>query len=477
MGSSRKSPLPNDDVSDSVEDAFERALEEILARVFASRTESEPRVAVAFSGGLDSSVLLRLAADWIAQRGLSLHAFHVHHGLSPQADRWVMHCSDVARIAGVRFAHRRIEVRAAGVGVEQAARAARYRALGQMCAEHEVELLLTAHHLDDQAETVLLQMLRGAGVAGLSGMEQASAPHALLGYDTTCVGRPLLGVARSELHEFAQRRSLPWVEDESNTNLHYTRNRLRHAVLPSLQQNFPGYQRMLSRSAQHAADAQELLDELGDADLRECRQGDIPDAGLDVAYLLTLSPARFNNLVRRWFATCNLRMPSTAWLAQLRKQVMEAGEGAAVRVTHPDCELWRYRGRLLLAPRVAQAVMEAVPINFRWQGERELQFKEFGGTLVFEPAENGVQREWLEKQQMILRHRSGGERLKLAPNRPMRTLKQHFQTLALPPWQRTRLPVVAVGSTVLFAAGIGMNAGVPTYGSGNCMLLRWQADA
>ncbi|HAV36197.1 MAG TPA: tRNA lysidine(34) synthetase TilS, partial [Massilia sp.] len=252
----------------------------------ALRAQSSPSsIALACSGGLDSMVLLHLASNWCRAHGVKLFAFHVHHGLSPHADAWLAHVEAGAAALGVASDHRRVQVDKHGSGTEAAARKLRYRALGEMCRAHGATLLLTAHHLDDQAETVLLQLLRGSGPAGLSGMDAANSAPELLGNPALVMARPLLPLARAELEAYAGEHALAWVEDESNQDPRYARNALRHQVMPALADAFPGFQQRFARSAAHAQSAQRLLDELAEQDLA----ASLVDDAVDVARLRAMS--------------------------------------------------------------------------------------------------------------------------------------------------------------------------------------------
>jgi tRNA(Ile)-lysidine synthase len=425
-------------------------------------------VAVACSGGLDSAVLLRLAAAYCARHALPLFAFHVHHGLSPNADAWLDHCAAAAAQLGVSFAARRVTLARDGQGTEATARAARYAALGALCTEHGCQLLLTAHHLDDQAETVLLQLLRGSGPAGLSGMDAYNGAARLLGSETVVMARPLLDVPRAALAAYARAHGVAHVEDESNADPRHARNALRHGAMPALAAAFPGYQERIARAAAHVQAAQRLLDELAAQDLAACETGGM----LDCTRLRTLSTDRLNNLLRHWFRVRGLALPSTAWLDEMRTQALEAVGDAQVLVTHPGCHVRRYRERLALTPRLGPAP-EAV--SFRWQHDTVLAFPAFDGRLHFDPAETGLEPAWLAQADLTLGLRAGGERVKPAPNRPTRSLKQHFQTLDVPPWERERLPVVQRGGTLLYAAGVGMDCRHMTSQPG--IVLRWEARA
>lgn len=456
----------------SVKDAFERALGDILARVAVSANTTNPcAFAVAYSGGLDSAALLHLATDYVRAHGHMLFAFHVHHGLSPNADSWLAHCEQQCAALGLRFDARRVALQRRGEGVEQAARISRYAALGELCRMHTIPVLLTAHHQDDQAETVLLQMLRGSGVAGLSGMGRVSPAPALVGDDSLLIGRPLLDVSRDALQRFVTAREIQYVEDESNTDIRYARNALRHQLMPVLCAAFPGFQERIGRTALHAQSAQRLLNELAAQDLATCSDGE----SVDIPRLRMLSGDRIDNLLRHWFSSRGIRMPATAWLAELREQLLDAKDDARIRVTHPDCEVRRHRGRAFLTARMNDAVLEGAPVPFQWRGETSLCFENFGGCLHFDLTEQGVDSTWLREQRLWIGWRRGGEKLKPALNRSTRSLKHHYQALGVPAWERERLPLVRVESGLLFAAGIGLHWGGFPVRSGTAICLRWEA--
>jgi len=492
------------------------------ARVQAGNT---PKIAIALSGGLDSSALLHLAHACATEQGVKLHAFHIHHGLSPNADAWLAHCEQACAALGVPFQARRVElVRKDKTGTEEAARKARYAALGALCREHGIELLLTAHHQDDQAETVLLQLLRGSGPAGLSGMDAANTAASLLANDQLVMARPLLTASRKQLDQYVTAHGITHIHDESNDDPRFARNALRRTIMPALADAFPGFQERLARSASHAQSAQRLLTELAQQDLALCLDGDC----LDMSQLRLLSLDRIHNLLRHWFGTRGLRMPSAAWLAETVTQLLEARDDAQVLVTHPDCHVRRYRDRLHLTPKLAdlegtrEDQFDQTPgTPFRWNGEAQMAFPAYGGVLHFDvvaavaakPGEGadataaptaavdvivsapsgidtgnplsagldtanalptGVDADWLRSQPLLIEFRRGGERLKRADNRPTRPLKYHFQELNIPAWERGRLPVVRAGKELIFAAGIGMDCKHLGAGAGR-IRLRWQA--
>jgi tRNA(Ile)-lysidine synthase len=468
-----------------LDNAFERALETILARVFVSAPDRAAlaskniAIAIAYSGGLDSSVLLDLAARYAHQRNIRLHAFHVHHGLSPNADAWTRHCEEQCVRLGVAFECRRIVLDPGRDGIEQAARKGRYAALGEMCRLHGVGLLLTAHHLDDQAETVLLQLLRGSGIAGLSGMEESNSAPELLGGISPSIGRPLLQVSRAMLEAWRSARNIAHVEDESNSNPRFARNALRRAM-PLIADAFPGFQQRIARSARHAASAQRLLNELAMQDFANC--ADVSDSAcLDLSRARNLSQDRIDNLFRYWFAEKGMRMPSTAWLAEMQEQLFNAAEDAQLKVTHPDGEVHRYRGKAFLTRRLAD-VPDPEAIRFCWNGETEIRFPSFHGVLHFVEREHGapegqgtgIERTWLLQQELVLRPRGPGDQLRPAHNRPRRALKYHYQALGIPPWNRPHLPVIStVAGKLIFAAGIGPDRANAPPGE---IIVSWKSD-
>jgi tRNA(Ile)-lysidine synthase len=457
---------------------FERATDAALQRVAG---EAAPALAIALSGGLDSSALLHLAHAYAQAHGVTLHAFHIHHGISANADAWLAHCEQACAALGVTFAARRVTlVRKEKTGTEEAARKSRYAALGALCAEHGVKLLLTAHHQDDQAETVLLQLLRGSGPAGLSGMDAANAAPELLGNPELVMARPLLPVSRKQLAAYVAEHAIAHINDESNDDPRFARNALRHKVMPALADAFPGFQERFARSAQHAQSAQRLLTELAEQDLAQCLDGDC----IDIGKLRALSTDRANNMLRHWFQLRQLRMPSAAWLSEMLVQLLEARDGAQPLITHPDCHVRRHRDRLHITPKLAdlegtrEDEFDKEPgTSFKWNGETELAFPAYGGVLHFDLAaegEHGLDADWLRTQQLLIEFRRGGERLKPAHNRPTRGLKYHYQALDIPAWERSRLPVVSAPKQLLFAAGIGMDCNKLVDGAGR-LRLRWQA--
>ncbi|RZA22676.1 MAG: tRNA(Ile)-lysidine synthetase, partial [Lysobacteraceae bacterium] len=299
--------------------------------------------------------------------------------------------------------------------------------------------------------------------AGLAGMDTANRAPGLLGDPQLLMARPLLPLSRAQLEDYARAEGLEWVEDESNSDPRYARNALRHAVMPALAENFPGYQARLARGAAHVQAAQRILDEVAGQDLAACLDGDL----IDLERLQGFSRDRIDNLLRHLFATRGLAMPSTAWLGEMVSQLLSAREDAQLKVTHPACHIRRHRGKLHITPKLPElagmrdpddeGVLVKEGERFAWRGEAALAFPAYGGVLHFEPAAQGFDAAWLRSQPLSIDFRKGGERLKPASNRPTRGLKAHYQALGVPAWERERAPVIWAGSELLFAAGIGMD--------------------
>lgn len=451
---------------------FERVLEWASARVFALMPPHEGRaaLAVAYSGGMDSTVLLHLAHAWAVKKGWRLVAFHIHHGLNRQAEAWLAHCGRVCACLGVDFDARRVMVQDAGEGVEAAARTARYAALADLCRCHGVDLLLTAHHEDDQAETVLMQLLRGSGTAGLSGMEVLGPVPGETGNSGLLLLRPLLSVSRQSIASWAAAQRLNWVEDDSNQDTRYARNALRQHVMPVLSGLFPGFASRLSRSACHMQAAERLLTVLAEADYQACRSGD----GLDARRAASLDEERFNNLFRFWLHLYGMRMPSAAWLKEARSQLLDARQDAQVMLKLEGALVRRYRQRLVLLSQAAESGTPPAGLRLPllWQGESRLFLAAFGGAFSFEPAEEGVDAGWLRSQPLYAAAYHGKAVFKDHERRPGRLLKAHYQERAVPPWERERLPLLYAGETLLFAAGIGMAAACTGKG-GDRIRIAW----
>jgi tRNA(Ile)-lysidine synthase len=423
------------------------------------------RLTVGYSGGLDSTVLLHLLAGLRASHGFSLRALHVHHGLSPHADAWSAHCGRQCERLGVPLSVTRVRVESVGEGPEAAAREARYRAFAQL----DTDVLALAHHRDDEAETVLLQLLRGGGPKGLAAMPEA---RWLEGRRVRLV-RPLLSASRAELESWAHGHGIEWIEDESNRLTHLTRNALRHEILPLVESRFPGAVATLARAAGQFAETAALLDQLADLDAREV----VSPAGLDVARLADLPEPRARNLLRRHLEQSGATIHQ-ANLREALRQILDARGDARVEVAFGGCSLRRFRGRALVvrsSGRLAAKGTGSASSSVAWRGESVLDLVVRGnalGRLRFQAVKGvGVR---LEPGPVSIRFRRGGEALRTDPRRPRRCLKDLLREAAVPPWQRTQLPLVYVGDCLAWVAEIGSDAAFSVEHGEPGWLITWE---
>ncbi|WP_246585385.1 tRNA lysidine(34) synthetase TilS [Thiorhodospira sibirica] len=391
---------------------------------------------LAYSGGLDSHVLLH-AMQLLAQHdaSLSLQAVHIHHGLNPQADHWVEHCQQICAALEVPLTVQRINARpSTGYSLEDFARRQRYQLLAKALPPGAG--LLLAQHQDDQAETLLLQLLRGAGLAGLASM----APWQP--FAQGFMARPWLEVSRSTLAQYAHTHQLRWIEDDSNQDTRFDRNYLRHEILPRLQQRFPGTVATLARAAKHQAQAQDLLGELARRDLDSVRA--LTPGQLSIAGLRLLKPARQVNALRYWLHEKGLPMPPQARLHSGLAQLLTARHDASPHITWEGAELRRYRDTLYAMPPLAP---HDPRISLPWDGQSVLRLETL--NLCLTPAELPALTPPLRPDETLwVRFRQGGETLPWQGH--TQSLKKRFQAAGIPPWERERIPLIYRGECLIY---------------------------
>lgn len=414
----------------------------MVADCLAGHVAPHRRLMLALSGGLDSIVLLHALLTLRNSHPFELQAVHVHHGLSPHADDWAGFCARLCAAQAVKLGCHRVRIALDDpAGIEAAARRERMRIFSML----DADFLLTAHHQDDQAETLLLQLLRGAGPRGLAAMATAQAHP---GWRATQL-RPLLGISRAEILDHARSHDLAWVEDESNPDPRYRRNALRQQVMPVLARHFPGAGATLARAAALQADAAELLEDLARIDAAAAIDRD----RLDCAALAVLSAPRARNLLRYFIELRGQPMPSARRLNEALHQLCDARADARVCVVIGAAEIRRFRGGAYV---VLPGANPEAPV--RWSGEAELRLPGLGALRLQPVAGQGLSRSRLGRGDVTLATRAGGERLRLAPQGRLRSLKNLLQERAVAPWLRASLPVLKCGGELVWAAGIGCHA-------------------
>jgi len=423
------------------------------------------RLLVSYSGGIDSHVLLHAVWGLRAQLQAQIVAIHVNHGLQAEASEWAEKCSEFCSSHQIPITI--VAVNASpgkGESPEAAARNSRYQALRDLMLEGDI--LLTAHHSEDQAETVLLQLLRGSGPSGLSAMPVIS------GFGPGFHARPLLGFSRADLAEYARHNKLQWLEDFSNRDISFDRNYLRHEVIPLLKQRWPALEKTLSRSASHCAEAQQLIEEEARNNLQEMLHSQ--DNSIGVADVADLPPSRARAVIRTWINDAGLRLPDTARLDRVLKEMLTAREDRNPVVNWADVELRRYRDRLYLM----SALREVAPTTeLDWDGETPLKLPSGLGTLSVGAAETGISREAWERGQITVCFRVGGERCRPLGRSNSRSLKKLFQENGVPPWERGRIPLVKIDGELAAVGDLWICDGFAPDSLGSALRVSWTLGA
>lgn len=397
---------------------------------------------VAFSGGLDSTVLLH----WLLRQrlGCPIKAVHINHGLSPNADQWQNQCEQLCRELDVELHTVKVALDSAAGNLEALAREARYDAFTHVLAAGDV--LLLAQHQDDQAETVLYRLLRGAGTRGLAAM----APGRVLG--AARLYRPLLNVSRAELETYAKAHSLSWVEDESNTDVRFDRNYLRRRVMPVVRERWPAASRSLADSAELNRATDTLLSEYAAADLQSmAEQTAAMGFCLPVATLAAMSAPRRNNLLRYWLEQRFAQLPSRKALAEIDSQLIQA-EGHGAEVVTGTISLQRFNQNLYALHQPQQ-----------WQpkqGEPAITWRDTGQALTLPGGDimnlaavagAGIAEQWLGGSLQV-QWRAGGERCKPAGRAHSQSLKKLLQEYQVPTWLRSRVPLLYINGELAAVA-------------------------
>ncbi|MDP1900419.1 MAG: tRNA lysidine(34) synthetase TilS [Rubrivivax sp.] len=426
-----------------------------------------PRVAVAVSGGRDSTALLHCTQRAALALGIEVVALHVHHGLMPQADAWLAHLRRQSRRWGARFFCTKLGTSPGrGDSVEAWARRERYRALAAMAQAAGCSLVLLAHHRRDQAETWLLQALRGAGPAGLSAMPAFAERSGVVW------ARPWLAQPREAIEAYVRRHRLSHIEDDSNADERYARNRLRLRVWPALTRAFPEVESTLAAAASRAQEAQALAREVAAADLPPLRVGD----GLSVPAWLTLPTERRRNVLRTWLAQALAGPATEALVARL---ATELPVKRAARWPAAGAELRLYRGILRAHPAGStepRPADEASSAAFDCSQAGEYSLPGWPGRLVVETVKEGGAPVSLLRS-ALPQPRRGGERFCLSARGTPRSLKKQFQTLAVPAWERAGPLLYSAQGRLLFVPGLGLDATVCAEPGQPRAGLRWIPDA
>ena len=394
--------------------------------------------------------------------GIAVRAFHVNHAISPHAATWQKFCENLCADLGIELRVRRLELGISRTsGLEADARKARYEALRDMARESSIDVIALAHHADDQAETVLLQLLRGGASRGLAGMPEWRIDGA------AALWRPMLGTDRASIVDYARRRALDWIDDESNADLSIKRNFIRARVFPALEQGFPDYRTAFGRAASTAAGNSQLLHELAAIDIERATT---PEGGIATEALRKLGVARATNLVRHHLRACRIALPASDQLCEFIRQAIDSGSQRHPSLaTHDGWLLYADRGQISVA--AASANFDAV-----WHCESTLRLPH--GRLIFEPATgDGIAASRVPATGFRVLARSGGERIKLELNRPHRTLTNLMREAGIPSTLRSAWPLIVDGNHVVAIPGVGVSVDWRCPSGGPGWIVKWQPRA
>ena len=449
-------------------------LSSILSRVeniLREQVQRNDHLVIGLSGGVDSVLLLSILTSLIVQLGFTLSALHVNHGISPNANKWEKFCLDLCSAHGIpiKIAKKKVS-RLSGTSLEAVARDARYQIFRKLKADY----VILAQHLDDQAETLLLQMLRGAGVKGLGAMPVVRNQISEVGNQALDTGpqilRPLLNVSRSEIEGYAQKNKLCWITDESNNDVSFDRNFLRHKIFPLLEKRFPSYRTTFLRTSRHMAEAGCLLDELAEYDRKEC----IISNKLQIEELRKLSFPRARNLLRYSFAQQGVILPSAVKLEDILGQLLSSRLDTKLHIMFGDTEIRCFRGSIHVR---RASVLPNKKWKFVWKGEKQLAISELRGSVKFMCKKGrGINLQKLKEGPVIIRFRLGGERIRPDCNRPRRSLKNLLQEASFPLWERESLPLLFSGEHLVWAPGIGVDCGFQAGVSDLGLIVSWHPD-
>jgi len=417
---------------------------------------------IGYSGGVDSHVLLHLCAS-ITRLKENITAVYVHHGLQAEADSWARHCEKTASSLGVGFTLLRANAfPSQGESPEEAARNARYTALKSLMDVNDV--LLVAQHRDDQMETCLLQLFRGSGLRGLSAMPE------IMAFGQGIMLRPLLAISKQSINEYAQAHALNWVEDPSNQSNDYDRNFLRNAVLPLLKQRWSACDKTVARSAKHCADAQAVISEFANELFGPIFNK--ADNTLCISQLKSYKMIQQQLVIREWFQTLKLKMPTQAFVERLQSEVISAREDSGPVLSGQGYCVRRYRDKLFC---LKQASPEIVLYRV-WPPEQESIEVSAHQTLSCVPSLFGISREQWQNATVVVKARSGGEKICLPGRKGHHALKNLFQEAGIPPWKREAIPLVYLDDKLAAVGDLWISSEFYTKKVQDCITLSLQRE-
>ena len=418
------------------------------------------KIFIAYSGGVDSHVLLHLSA-LTEELKSKITAIYINHGLQAETDEWAEHCQTVAEDLGVKFKCLNVNVqKTAGKSLEELAREARYQAFKTLLGGHDVVLL--AQHREDQMETVLLQLFRGAGVQGLSGMPVAIS----FGQGFMC--RPFLDIAKQEIDNYAAGSKLSWVEDPSNKSDDFDRNFLRNQIVPQLKQKWPALDKTIARSARHCANAHRLSESLAKELFTQIV--DNADQTLNIVQLLELDANRQYLVIRQWFKDNQLRMPAEKIMQGIVNEVIKAKESGNPEIRGQGYCIKRYRNKLFC---LKSSDIDKESCEQHWtENTKQLELND-GSKLIISESAEGIQEAVWKKAKVTVKFRQGTEKIRLPGRVGSHTLKKLYQEKSIPPWQRSNIPLIYLDGNLVAVADLWVSADYFSHTKEPCYQIDW----
>ena len=387
---------------------------------------SNLEILMGFSGGLDSSVLLHLLSQMRAKLNFKLKAIHVHHGLSSSADDWLNFCKEKCKLLDIEFHSEKVKINEkTSLGIEGEARKLRYKAI----KETQKDIVALGHHQNDQAETLMLQLLRGAGLKGLAAMPEFDSKRKFW--------RPLLNIKKDTLEKYAKDKKIEYIEDESNQDINFDRNFIRKKVLPLIESRYPSSIETMSRSAINISEGHHLNELVALDDSKSVMSDD--GKYLFITDLKSLPKIRAINLIRWWLSFNNLLMPSRRNIDELYKQILLIKRDTSLNLKiSDDASIRAYNNKLFIVS------LDINPSKFdlKWSGQEELYLPNKTKLQFIKIKEGGLSLSKLGVKTLRVRSRAGGEKLKPFSDQPSRSLKYLFQTADIPIWERGQIPLI-----------------------------------
>jgi len=457
-------------------------LQQYLQGFFEQLCRQQPacrKFVVGFSGGMDSHVLLHATYRALKQltdlneenptlQSFELRALHINHGLSPHADEWQIHCKGICLALKVPFSAQRVSIqKLAGESLEEQARLARYQVFAEQLQVEEC--LLMAHHQDDQAETMMLRLMRGAGPRGLAAMPlNRSLGQGLL-------WRPLLGIPRTVLQDYANAHQLRWIDDETNLDVRFDRNFVRHELFPLIAQRWPGYRQSWQRSAQLCAEADQLNQELAAIDYQSVATAS--NEQLDCTAMWRLSSVRQRNVIRHWLRLLGFPDPGWQVLRRCSNELLKAAVDAQPELIWDGHEIRRFQNRIYaLRSMPLFEPTQTLMVSVEEMNAVEKIALPDNGSLLFSHVNANAERPLLklpDKGNLVISYRHGGEKCRLS-NRRTRALKKILHDAGIPPWLRDRLPLLCLENQIVYIPGAGVCDGFEAPPDVAGWLVKWQ---